>query len=379
VSPSPHWSPVAVNEVPIFQALAAAQHDAWHAPDHDTAHRVFAQRLRQLLGEDRAEVVRLSASILFALQPERPVGYDAPPANAPFVICPRCQRLKGSKSAAPQHGRVKLEALRDREWLAAQFARGRTCKAIAEQLQCSPSNVVYYAERHELEPPRTENARERRDAICALHRGGKAPGEIARELVIPVFEVREALTAEGLATKKRGHHYFAPEWWIERIRQMQWTTRECARAAGIRPHECAYWLNKFGLDHITKARATKKGQRRKPKYPELADPQRLAELLREHKSYEAVGRVLGCSPSLVSRWARDLLAVGKRHENFVVHAAKSWWVERLDRGLTTWQLAEEAGIAEKSAREKLRTLGGDLLGRAYRNNVTAERERRKAS
>jgi UDP-N-acetylmuramoyl-L-alanyl-D-glutamate--2,6-diaminopimelate ligase len=66
------------------------------------------------------------------------------------------------------------------------------------------------------------------------------------------------------------------------------TTTECAREAGIRPHGCAYFLKKFGLQHVTKARSTAHLRRRwKVKYPALADAAQLQTLLDYHGTYEA--------------------------------------------------------------------------------------------
>jgi transposase-like protein len=375
MSPSPTWSSPA--EVPLFQALAAAQHHAWQASDVDTARRMFADHVRQVLGADRADAVLSAALNLFSTQLFAPKGFAEPPPSAPFTICARCQQIKKTKFTIPQNGRLKLTALRDRTWLAAQFERGRSCRSIAEQLECAPSLVMDWARKHDLQPVKTANAEKFRDDVASLHRDGKAPGEIGKELERDVSDVRKALEQLGLANKKSGHHYHRAEWWVERIQRQGWTTRQCARAAGILPHNCAYWLQRFDLQHITKARSTGKGQRRIPKYPELADAAKLAELLRVHGSYEAVAKAIGCpSPSLVSRWARDLLKVGKRHENYKETSAQSWWTERLDRGLTTWALAEEAGIEEKTVREKLRVFGQLLLAQAYRNNTAAERAKR---
>lgn len=375
MSPSPVWS--APVETPLFQALAAAQHDAWHAQDTDAARRIFAERVRQLVGAARADAVLSAALTLFATQLQAPAGFEEPPASAYFSICPRCQLTKKTKFTVPQRGRLKLVALRDPEWLRQQFDRKRTCTAIAKQLDCTPSLVIDWARKHDLMPTKSANAEQFRAEVRTRHQAGLAPGEISKELETPVMHVRQALSSMRLATIKHGHHYFAAEWWIERIIRRGWTTTQCARAAGIKPHGCAFFLKKFDLQHVTKGRSTKKGQRRIPKYPQLADAAQLAELLRQHGSYEAVAKAIGCpSPSLVSRWARDLLGAGKRHENFKVTSARSWWTERLDRGATTWELAEEAGIAEKSVREKLRVFDPKLLGQGYRNNTAAERARR---
>lgn len=374
--PSPHWcKPEAT---PLFQALAAAQHEAWSVTP-DRRRSIFLERFRSLVGETKAEPIMLSALAIFDAQPNPPAGFEAPPA-AVFQICPRCQILKGTKFTAPQHGRLKLAVLRDRAWLADQFEKNRSCESIATQLECSPSLVMDWARKHELQPAKTANAEARRDRIERMHLDGNSPGEISRELEMPAWEVKQVLAEKGLATSKQGHHHFQAEWWIERIERRGWTKSKCAKAAGIQPHAANYYINRFGLGHITSANATKKGQRRwSIKYPVLADAKQLQALLDEHGSYENVAKVVGCGPTLVSMWARKILGAQKRHENTVPHSAKSWWVERVDRGLTTFQLAAEAGIEEKSARERLRVLGDNLLGRAYANNTKAEKAKRSIS
>lgn len=377
MSPSPKWCSPA--ETPLFEALAAAQHDAWLAPDADIGRGVFAERVRQLLGPDRADAVFVSAIHLFNMQPRAPEGFEAPPASAYIQICPRCQRVKRTKFTIPQNGRLKLVVLRDPDWLYQQFGRGRTCETIAKQLECTASLVVDWARKHGILTPRSAHTEEINAGVRSRHMAGECPGEIATALDIRVSDVRKIQMRLQLATQKQGQHYHKAEWWIERIVRRGWTTGQCARAAGLTRHGCAFWLKRFELQHITKARSAKKGARRVPKYPQLADAGQLAELLRTHESYASVARAIGCSPTLVSIWARDLLSAGKRHENIKPTSAKSWWTERLDRGLTMWELAEEAGVVEKSVREKLRVFDPALLAQGYRNNTAAERARRKAS
>jgi hypothetical protein len=180
MSPSPTWSSPA--EVPVFQALAAAQHDAWHAADTDSARRIFADRVRQALGADRADVVLSAALNIFNTQLLAPKGFEAPPPSAPFTICARCQQIKKTKFTIPQNGRLKLTALRDRQWLAKEFERGRTCKAIAKQLDCTAGLVMDWARKHGLQPVKTANAEKFKEAVRELHLAGNAPGEIAKEL-----------------------------------------------------------------------------------------------------------------------------------------------------------------------------------------------------
>lgn len=374
--PSPQWCTTA--ETPIGQALAAAQHEAWHAPE-DRRHAVFVERFRQLVGPARAEPMLSAALALFNAQPVAPAGWEEPPTSAYWRACPRCQRLSKTPHTIPQNGRLELAVLRDPEWLDRQFARGISMPTIAKRLKCAVELVGYWAEKHGLQSPRQEHAEDRREAIRTLHNEGRGPGGISRELGIPVCQVRARLKSMGIANKKHGHVYHQAAWWQERVVKLGWTLRACAKEAGIRPNNATYFANKFGLSDITKARSSTKGKSKwKAKYPALADAGQLRALLDHHGTYEAVGAALGCAPSLVSRYAQKLLGVAKRHENGVPHGARAWWTERLDQGMTTWQLAEAAGIEEKSAREKLRVLGAELLAQAYRNNLAVEKARRAA-
>jgi hypothetical protein len=186
-----------------------------------------------------------------------------------------------------------------------------------------------------------------------------------------VTQVRKTLSQLGLANQRAGHHYFEREWWRVRLEERGMTLLECTREAGIRPHEGAYWAKKFDLQHITKPRG-RLGRRKK--YPQLYDRDQLRALLEEHGTYEAVAAAIGCpTATIVSRQARKLLGYPRRWKP-VPHGRRDWWEERLARGMTTWEMAEEAGITEKTAREKLRLL--ELLAQAYRNNFAREKQRR---
>jgi AraC-like DNA-binding protein len=375
VSPSPTWSTPA--ETPLFQALTAAQHDAWRAGP-ERGRTVFVERFRQLVGPARAEASLVSAIALFNLQPEAPAGFERPPTSTDFRICPRCQQLRAGDHNEPFRGRLTLRLLRDKEWLTEQLARGASLKAIAKKVGCTYMNVLHWLETHGLQAPKTQGARDLDAEVKAMHHRGDAPGTIAQALEIKVQDVRKVLERTGTATKKNGQHYHKAEWWVERIQRRGMTTTECAREAGIKSHGCAYWLKQFNLQHITKARSTASGAKRwKPKYPALANVAQLRALLDHHGSYEAVATAVGCAPTLVSRYARELLGEDKRVRQNAPHTAREWWVERLDRGCTVAQLADEAGLAEKSCTEKLRVFGIELLGQAYRNNLSAEKARRK--
>jgi hypothetical protein len=376
VSPSPRWSEC--SEVPLLAALAAAQHDAWLAPA-EQRDRVFSERVRQLVGHERFDSVIGLSTQLFALQPAAPRGWADPPRSAYFKICPRCQACRRTPHTIPQKGRIELAVLRDRDWLARQFERGRTQRAVAEQLGCDQVLVSYWADKHGLRTERAERRQEYESRIPAMHARKLGPGEIARELETSVATVRRVLHRLGLANRKTGQVYHDPAWWVERVERRGWTLTQCAGAAGITRHNASYYITKFGLSHITAARAHRRGVPRPPKYPPLRDPSQLAELLVRHRTYAAVATVIGCSPTLVSKAARALLDVGPRHRNVVPHSAPSWWTSRLAHGATTWSLAEEAGVSEKTARERLRRLGDQYLAQGYRNNAAAERARRRAS
>lgn len=383
--PSPQWCQV--QETPIGQAIAAAQHDAWQcAPARRRAR--FAERYRQLVGPKRADLTLAAALSLFDAQAEAPTGWEAPPASAYWQACPRCQRLRATPHTRPLHGRLELAVLRDAAWLEGEFLRGRTPTQVARRLRCSTSLVSYWAEQHGLETPAQEAKAARADleaAVRRLHAEDRGPGGIAAALDVPVRDVRRALRRLGLATRKAGMVYFRKGWWEERLVAQGWTVRQCATEAGIKPHNATYYVTKFGLGTVTAARAARPGRARwRAKYPALADREQLTALLAEHGTYEAVARAVGCpSPSLVSRYARALLGAEVRHRQGGPHAARAWWTVRLDAGATTWALAEESGLAEKTVREKLRLLDVDagtaLLAQAYRNNAAAERARRAPS
>lgn len=364
--PSPTWcnSPAP----PIAMAIAAATAEAWDGPPDGASNR-FLEAFRKMVGQEAFEEYEMRALDLFLLQPKPPEGYQAPPPWAWFQICPKCQMLKATKYTAAQNGRLKLEALRDPDWIDRRFKNGRTCSSIAKELDCTPSLVVDWAAKHGLVPPKTQSIQEFDDDVRALHQDKQAPGIIARQLETTVQQVRKSLKRQELATKKTGHVYFEREWWVERIQRQGMTVRDAAREAGIKPHACTFWLKRFGLQHLTRNR------KRPVDYPQLHDPVQLRELLRRHlDNYESVARELGCASSLVSRQARELLGKEKKHENEVPHTDPAWWKDRIEDGKTTHELAAEAGIKEKSAREKLRVLG--LLAAGYKNNLQAERGKR---
>lgn len=370
----PKWAELP--ETPLLQACAAAQHAAWRvAPDFRRS--VFTQRLNQLLGAKRAESILLTALALFDTQTAPPRGYADPPDNMHFDCCPRCQQLSGKRYSQAPNGRIRMNALRDRDWLERQYQMGKHTSDIARSIGACEGSVIHWARKHGIETMK-RMPYELDPEIAERHQAGKCPGEISEEFDIKVQTVRKILSRLGLATGKHGHHYFAREWWVEHLVTRQLTRSQIARIAGIVPHNCAYFIEKFGLSHITAERSTRASRSRwKYKYPQLADRGQCRLLLDKHGTYEGVARELGCAATLVKIW--ETKHFGKqpaRHRNRVAHAAREWWAERLDRGFTTNQLAAEAGITEHTAKEKLRRLGGDLLGRAYRNNVAAEKAKR---
>lgn len=371
--PSPRWS--SPDQVPIAQAITVAIHAAWEG-DERSATKRFTDTLRKLLGPDVFTQVEIAAYGILRLQPRPPEGFRRPPDWAWFEICPRCQLLRATEYTRAQNGRVELEVLRDKDWLFDQFDRGRTCGAIAKSLRCSPSLVVDWAAKHGLQPPKTLAAVELDAAVKHRHYEGEAPGTIARALETTVSNVRASLSRQKIANQKAGHHYFDREWWRVRLEDRRMTIRACAKEAGIKPHNGTWWVQRFALREVAKKNRGPTG--RPPKYPQLHDAGLLRELLERHDSYQSVSAELGCAPSLVSRAARDLLGAEKRsYPNQLPHSRRSWWTERIDAGATTYELAEETGILEKSVREKLRVL--DLLAAGYRNNTARERQARKGA
>lgn len=371
--PSPRWSQTTTP--PLAAAIAAAIHAAWDGPEQGATNRLVAM-LRSMVGEERLEQVEMLALRLYQAQPRAPEGFEIPPPSTFFTICPGCQTLKRTRFTIPQNGRLQLQVLRDADWLDAQFEKGRTCGDIAKKLKCSSSLVVDWAAKHGLEPPRTRNAREFDEEVAARHRAGDAPGTIARALERGVGDVRKSLQRHGIATSKTGQHYHEREWWRVRLEDRRMTLRACTREAGIRPHVGAYWVKKFRLDHITKARGAETRKNGRPKkYPQLYDREQLRTLVAEHGTYEAIAKALGCtSATQVGRQCRKLLGHPKRWKP-VPHTKREWWVERLKQGKTTFEMADEAGIKEKSAREQLRIHG--LLDQGYRNNYAREHAGRR--
>lgn len=366
--PSPRWSE---SKQPfVAGAIAAAVSAAWDGPQRGRTQR-FTETLRKALGPDLYERVEVAAFQVLMLQESAPEGYDPLPEWALFRVCPKCSALQRTKFTAPQNGRIKLQVLRDRNWMERALERGESYASLARKLGVAPANVAYFAEKHGLKSARSERREELEAIVRHMHAQREGPGAIAKAADTSVHHVLQALKRLGLATKKSGQVYHEKEWWRVRLVEQGKTKLQCAREAGIRPHAANYWLKQFGLQHLVT------GNKRRPKYPVLRDRTELRLLLARHdNNYESVARELGCAPSLVSWYARRTLGVAQKHFNDVPHSKKSWWTERLERGATTYELAEEAGIAEKSAREKLRVLG--LLEHGYRNNTARERKRRSA-
>lgn len=366
--PSPRWS--AGRDAPIAAAIAAAAHEAWAAGPEDRVSR-FSEALRKMVGAEAFSDIETTALRVFLLQADPPDGYEVAPSWAWFRICPGCQRLRRTPHTAPQNGRLKLQVLRDPEWLSRAFERGESLLGIAQRLGCAPGTVRHFAEKHGLRSPQQRRSEEIEDGVRRMYAAGEGPGKTARELNTSVRTVRDALKRLGLANNKSGQVYHDRAWWTERLERRAYTKAACAREAGIRPHNANYYLDKFSLQHLVDQK-----RRRPPKYPELHDRDRLRELLDRHGTYAAASAAVGCSPTLVSKQARDLLGYGRRWKP-VPHGRRRWWRQRLDRGATTWEMATEAAVSEKAAREKLRLLG--LLPEAYANNARHERARRRAS
>ncbi len=367
---SPKWcEPGAAT--PLAAAIAAAVHQAWVGPEEEAPKR-FAEALRQALTPEEFERHELLALRLFHEQPAPPDGIEAPPPSAQLELCPRCVKLRKTPYTQPQNGRLKLQALRDPDWLRGRFEGGASVQSIADQLGCSYANIKRWADVHGLSMPRTQEVENFDARVGQMHRDGEAPGAIARELDTTVERVRESLRRQGLANQKKGHHYFEEAWWVERLRHRGWTKLRAARDAGIQPHAATYYVNRFGLSKITE-RNRKRG--RGLKYPQLADPMYLTDLLRRHgDNYASAAEEVGCAATLVSHYARKVLGRKRKVDPDAPHSAPAWWREQLDAGRTTYELAEELGIKEKSVRERLRVLG--WLDEAYRNNLVRERSRR---
>lgn len=387
MSPSGHWD--AAKVPPLFEALAAAQHAAWRV-DPDRRRTVFIETFRKAFTPARAEAALTTALQLFQQQLEPPTGYEDRPGNLAFELCPRCEKLRGTQYAIAPSGRTKMNALRDKEWLSRQFDRGLKPPAVAKRLQCSAAMVQIWADKHGLDW-RGKRRHHPLDAeVQRRFAAGQCPGTMAEALDETINHVRRTASRLKLANMKEGWPYHTKQWWIERIVNRQWTTRQCAAEAGIRPNGCAYWLKQFGLQDITIARSLAHLGHRKPKYPELADPAKLRALMEEHGNYEAVARAIGApknTGSNVRSWwfihfphappSTQLRRRSERAKCQAPHHAREWWTTRLNTGATQAQLAEESGLAVKTVQEKLRLLGTELLTQSYHNNTAAARTHRR--
>jgi hypothetical protein len=384
VSPSPRWAHP--GETPLGEAFAAAQRAAWRV-DASVRRAVFAETFRKSCGAHRAEAALLSALSLFDLQTAPPKGYVDQPDGVLFELCPRCQQAKGIPHSIAPSGRIRLNALRDKDWLERRFAQHGTPKTIAKELGCIPAVVKIWADRHGLtwEGRRRPNHSIDED-VRRLHMAGRCPGEISEALDERITDVRRSLARLSLANQKGGHHYFEREWWVKHLVEKQLTATECAKLAGIVSHNASWWIKKFGLQETTAARSCRSTRRRwKVKYPALADPEQLKALMDKHGSYEGIAlEVCGSRHGGSNVRAWWLKHFGRPPANLKRGRPKKrpecdWWIERLDRGLTTWQLAHERGCTEHSVRETLRVLGPELLARGYRNNAVAEKSKRSRS
>jgi AraC-like DNA-binding protein len=265
----------------------------------------------------------------------------------------------------PQSGRLELQVLRDPEWLADRLER-KPIKEIAAGLGCSRAILRYWIDKHGITSPRLARTAELETAIRRMHAHGDGPGTIAEALDSTVSTIRKLLERLGLATRKRGHVYHSREWWRTRLEDQGLTVYECARQAGIKKHVGFYYVKKFDLGH-----AVDRKRRRRRCYPELGDPKYLRALLERHRGcYAHAAAEVGCYPTLVSERAREVLRIPKRHSNALPHSTRGWWKKRIKQGRTTEELAREAGIKEKTARERCRLFG--LLPKAYENNRGAE-------
>lgn len=360
--PSPRWS--TPESAPIAAAIAAAVHEAWDGPEAGASNR-FIDALRKMVGPNVLARIELTALRVFDLERRPPEGYEIPPAWAWLTICPACQRTRRTKHTAPQNGRHELQVLRDPEWLARALERHGTIKGVTEKLGCNRSLVAYWIDRHHLHPGfrlDRENAEKR---IAGLHHAGEGPGSIARELDTTTTQIRRVLARLGLANRKYGQVYFEREWWRVRLEDRKMTVTACAREAGIQQHVAHYYTKKFELRH-----AVDRKRRRGRKYPELQDADYLRALLERHGDcYAEAAHEVGCQPTLISLYARSLLGRPAKSRPEVPHARREWWEERMARGMTTAEMAAEAGIAEKTARERLRVLG--LLAGAYRKKLVS--------
>jgi len=340
----------------LVDAVAMAVREAWEANgDKLVAYKRLAATLRRTLGSEGLAQRALPAAVrLFNLQ-DRPAGDIEAPHIAVLSLCPHCRKLKLIEERAPYRGKVRMEVLRDLEWMRRQFDDlHRTDQDVARDLNCCKQSVAMWRNRHGIEPPKANRAYMDERVLRDLLVDKKlAPGEVAAELGCEVHTVRNWAKELGVVPNCRDFAHCTFDWWNDRV-QAGWTQHRMAAAAGIVKHAVQYHLKKWGLYKWVGSRG------RKPKYPQLYEPGWLRkELARKGASFAKIARKVGCSETTVTYAAKKLELIDPKRPPRPSPWTRDpeWYRERFKRKMTIEQMADEVGVRVKTINNYMSELG----------------------
>lgn len=340
----------------LIDAVAMAVREAWEANgDKRVAYRRLAATLRRTLGDEALAARALPAAVrLFNLQ-SRPAGEIEPPHIAVLSLCPHCRKMKLIEERAPYRNKVRMEVLRDRDWMRRQFEDlHRTDDDIAKDLNCCKQSVAMWRNRHSIAPPKVNRSYMDDRVLRELLIEKKlAPGEVAAQLGCEVYTVRNWARELGVVPNCRDFAHCTFEWWNDRV-QAGWTQYRMAKAAGIVNHSVQYHLKKWGLYKSVGSRG------RKPKYPQLYVSGWLrTELARKGATFAKIARKVGCSETSVAYAAKKLGLIDAKRPPRPSPWTKDpdWYRERFKRRMTAQQMADEVGIKVKTIQNYLSELG----------------------
>jgi len=345
----------------VVDAVAFAVREAWSCADRKQRPQVVNLALRRILKDKLADRVLSSALTLLTIQPEPPTG-DIEPPTAVLDLCVRCRRVKLIEERKPYRGKIRMEFLRDHDWMTRQFEKlGKRDVDVAGELGCCLTSVRYWRNKHGIEPgkynkPWMHEATMRRLIVDKR----LAPGEIAKELGIGAYTVRQWAARLGIATGKNGvwaHH--SRQWWLERV-IAGWTQYQMAEAAGIVKHAVIYHLRKWELH--TERTPYERARLAKPRFPQLYAPNWLAEQLKKHgpkPGFAAIADKVGCAPTTVKAAAQKLGLLNGNGRRVATPWTKDrdWYRERFAKRQTALKIAAEVGIKEKSIMNYMGELG----------------------
>jgi len=333
----------------VVDTVAFAVREAWSCADRKQRPQVVNLALRRILGDQLADQVLLSALTLLEIQSEPP-DHDIEAPAAVLELCVRCRKVKLIEERKPYRGKVRMEFLRDRQWMTRQFERlGRTDDDVALELGCCKISVRHWRNKFDIDPGKYHKPWMHEATMKRLIVDKRlAPGEIAEQLGIEVHSVRNWASRLGIANGKNGvWAYHGRQWWLERV-AAGWTQYRMAEAAGIVKHAVLFHLRKWDLH--TDRTPYERARLRKPKYVQLYEPNWLADQLKRHgPAFTLIASKVGCSPTTVKAAAQKLgLLNGRRDLPTPWTKDPEWYLERFTRRQTALEMAVEVGIKEKS-------------------------------